>query len=128
VLHFAANMGGMGAIHELNDSEIYAENHQMTQCLISASLATGVALFMYASSACVYPASLQGDHTTDASLRESDVWVNGRPSPQGLYGLEKLHSENLLLAEAHKFKKGVRIARFHNMYASLLFLIWCLTC
>ncbi|EPQ59719.1 NAD P-binding protein, partial [Gloeophyllum trabeum ATCC 11539] len=114
VMHFAATMGGMGTIHANNDFIIYAENHAMTTNLLSAAVQAGVKRFLYASSACVYPESLQGSGNADVSLREEDVWVNLPPKPQGLYGLEKLNTELLL----HQFKDRmqVRVARFHNVY------------
>ncbi|KAF9526234.1 NAD-dependent epimerase/dehydratase [Crepidotus variabilis] len=114
ILHFAANMGGMGTIHAANDFTIYDQNHRMTLNLVEAAIQAGVQLFFYASSACVYPESLQNDPTNTTSLRESDVWANPPPKPQGLYGLEKLVSELLLAQLPHKME--VRIARFHNVY------------
>lgn len=109
-------MGGMGTIHSDNGATIYGQNHTMTQNLLRAidlPRADGLAtLFFYASSACVYPQALQTDK--DASLRESVVFSEGIPQPQGLYGLEKLNSE-LLLAQSNK-TVDIRIARFHNIY------------
>ncbi|EIN10185.1 NAD-dependent epimerase/dehydratase [Punctularia strigosozonata HHB-11173 SS5] len=118
VLHFAANMGGMGTIHDRNDFAIYRENEITTLNLVEACLKAEVSLFFYASSACVYPENLQCEPGSDVSLRENDVWAHGRPTSQGLYGLQKLHAETWLLAKAKEFPEGVRIARFHNMYAS----------
>ncbi|KAF8273743.1 glycosyltransferase family 2 protein [Lactarius quietus] len=114
VLHFAAMMGGMGTIHAHNDFAIYEANHRMTQNILFASLTAGVKRLFFASSACVYPEQLQKDTSCDVSLSEDDVWGHMPPSSQGLYGLEKLHSENLL----HQFKSAIdiRIARFHNVY------------
>ena len=115
VLHFAANTGGMGAIHEQNDFILYEENHEMTTKLLQASLAAGtVKCFFYASSACVYPEELQSDKNADVSLRESDVWRHAPPKLQSLYGLEKLSSELLILQFASQL--DVRIARFHNVF------------
>ena len=114
VLHFAATMGGMGVIHEKNEHIIYRENATMTQNLLSASLEAGVRTFFYASSACVYPVSLQGDLQADVYLKEGDAWHGNIPDPQGLYGLEKLSSELLLLRGASGM--AVHIARFHNVY------------
>ncbi|KAH9171095.1 glycosyltransferase family 2 protein [Lactarius sanguifluus] len=107
-------MGGMGTIHANNDFAIYEANHRMTQNILSASLTAGVKRLFYASSACVYPEQLQKDSSCDVSLSEDDVWTHMPPSSQGLYGLEKLHSENLL----YQFKSviDIRIARFHNVY------------
>ncbi|KAJ3562199.1 hypothetical protein NP233_g9726 [Leucocoprinus birnbaumii] len=116
ILHFAATMGGMGTIHSDNDAAIYAQNHAMTQNLLKAASLPGstVTKFFYASSACVYPESLQ--RGKDISLRESDVFTSDGviPRPQGLYGLEKLNSELLITQYAAQF--DIRIARFHNIY------------
>ncbi|KAI0722039.1 NAD-dependent epimerase/dehydratase [Cerioporus squamosus] len=113
VLHFAATMGGMGTIHADNDFIIYQENHAMTLNLLAASKAAAVRGFFYASSACVYPESLQTT-AADVSLAEGDVWTNPPPHPQGLYGLEKLASE--LLLSQHASRLQIRIARFHNVF------------
>jgi len=114
VLHFAATMGGMGIIHEDNDHIIYRENATMTQNVLSVSLDAGVHTFFYASSACVYPVSLQENSRVDVYLKEDDTWRGDVPNPQGLYGLEKLSSELLLLRGASDM--AVHIARFHNVY------------
>ncbi|KAI0637647.1 glycosyltransferase family 2 protein [Trametes polyzona] len=116
VLHFAATMGGMGTIHASNDFIIYRENHIMTLNLVDACIAAGTRGFFYASSACVYPESLQAPGQ-DVSLAESDVWTNPPPRPQGLYGLEKLAGE--LVLEQHRSQLEVRIARFHNVFGPL---------
>lgn len=133
MLHFAANMGGMGAIHSSNGLQIYTDNHLMTLNLLSAAVSVGVKLFFFASSACVYPENMQEDIKSDLALRESDVWNHSPPSPQGeqymssivvtfenltanqgLYGLEKLATELVLQQFASKL--DIRIARFHNVY------------
>ena len=113
VLHFAATMGGMGTIHADNDFIIYCENHAMTLNLLAAANAADVRTFFYASSACVYPESLQTTGA-DVSLAEDDVWKNPPPQPQGLYGLEKLASE--LVFSQYTSRLEVRIARFHNVF------------
>ncbi|EFI26813.1 NAD-dependent epimerase/dehydratase [Coprinopsis cinerea okayama7 len=120
VCHFAANMGGMGTIHEANEFRIYAENHFMTLHLLQAAIEAGVKRFLYASTACVYPLHLQQsvEPATPLSLSEDDVYRDATsespPCPQGLYGLEKLSTE-LLLHQASS-KVSVRIARLHNVY------------
>lgn len=111
VLHFAANMGGMGTIHERNELRIYLENHWMTMNLLNASAEAGVKRFFFASSACVYPGNLQSDTHKDIALRESDVYP---PNAQGLYGAEKLNTEQLLLSLKNNML--IQIARFHNVY------------
>ncbi|OCH85038.1 NAD-dependent epimerase/dehydratase [Obba rivulosa] len=114
VMHFAAAMGGMGTIHPGNDFIIYQTNHVMTINLLSACVNAGVKSFFYASSACVYPDMLQARDDQDVRLKEQDVWAQLPPHPQGLYGLEKLHTEQVL----HQFSSqlDIRIARFHNVY------------
>ncbi|KAJ7459891.1 NAD-dependent epimerase/dehydratase [Mycena latifolia] len=114
ILHFAANMGGMGVIHSDNDLKIYTQNHLMTLNILSAASAAGVKQFMYASSACVYPQSLQASTDVDVSLRENDVWMHPPPRPQGLYGLEKLSTEMLLAQQTTSMV--IQLARFHNVY------------
>ncbi|KAG1805302.1 glycosyltransferase family 2 protein [Suillus subaureus] len=114
IMHFAATMGGMGAIHEANDFVIYNDNSTMTFNLVHAAVHRGVQRFFYASSACIYPTSLQHHGTNPVSLREHDVWSSGAPNPQGLYGLEKLNSELLLMQFVEKMQ--IRIARFHNIF------------
>jgi nucleoside-diphosphate-sugar epimerase/glycosyltransferase involved in cell wall biosynthesis len=115
VLHFAANMGGMGVIHEANDFIIYKENHLLTMNIFSAAKNAGVPSFFYASSACVYPASAQANDNLDIALKEDDVWNGTLPAPQGLYGLEKLHSEVFIQRGAPPGMK-IYIARFHNIF------------
>ncbi|KAL4242718.1 hypothetical protein ABKN59_011737 [Abortiporus biennis] len=119
VLHFAANMGGMGTIHDANDPTIYDDNHAMTMNLLLVSLEMGIKHFFYASSACVYPSKLQ-DNTNpsaDISLREDIVYsLPEAPSPQGLYGLQKLHVEEILSQPLCHNHFKISIARFHNAY------------
>jgi nucleoside-diphosphate-sugar epimerase len=93
ILHFAANMGGMGTIHAANDGVIYADNSMMVQNILLASLESGVHRFLYSSSACVYPHDLQDDLSKDVALSEEDAWKLSPPQAQGLYGQEKLVSE-----------------------------------
>ncbi|KAF8989435.1 glycosyltransferase family 2 protein [Cyathus striatus] len=115
ILHFAANMGGMGTIHQKNDFVIFRENHSMTFNLLEAAAQSFVQKFFYASSACVYPEYLQSDPNVDVSLREYDVFSpNHMPKPQHLYGCEKLVSE--LILEQYGANMDIRIARFHNIF------------
>jgi nucleoside-diphosphate-sugar epimerase/glycosyltransferase involved in cell wall biosynthesis len=85
----------------------------MTFNLLYAAASAGVKKFFYASSACVYPELLQKG-SQDVSLREVDVWASSPPTPQGLYGLEKLVSELLVQQSSSDLK--IHIARFHNVY------------
>jgi nucleoside-diphosphate-sugar epimerase/glycosyltransferase involved in cell wall biosynthesis len=114
VIHMAANMGGMGAIHEKNNFIIYRENNAITVNVLEAALKHKVHRFLYASSGCVYPADLQSSSDNIVRLREVDVWNGHPPSPQGLYGLEKLEGEMLL--QQFIGKLDIKVARFHNVY------------
>lgn len=115
IIHLAANMGGMGTIHERNDFQIFRENNAMTLNILEAAAAANVRLVVLASSACVYPDHLQQATETAVRLRESDVWDRPPPITQALYGLEKLVGE-LLARNASLGQTRVRIARFHNVY------------
>jgi len=117
VLHFAANMGGMGTIHEDNNFEIFRQNNAMTTNLLEAAVDAQVKTFLFASSACVYPSNPQSEKGVKpelSSLKEEGIFDGDHVSPQGLYGSEKLVGEVLLRQYAHKI--AIRIARFHNVY------------
>ncbi|KAJ3926774.1 MAG: glycosyltransferase family 2 protein [Lentinula lateritia] len=118
VLHFAANMGGMGTIHDGNSFAIYRQNSMMTTNTFQACISAGVKKFFYASSACVYHELLQSSSSgQDVSLREDHIFhSNEPPRPQGLYGLEKLTSEFLIQQPVLNVGLDIRIARFHNIY------------
>jgi nucleoside-diphosphate-sugar epimerase len=114
VIHMAANMGGMGTIHKDNDFVVYQDNSIMTINILKASVKAGVKCFLFASSACVYPDSLQSNPAKIIGLKESDVWSTFPPSPQGLYGFEKFVGEMLILQ--YRDTMDIKIARFHNVY------------
>ena len=121
VLHFAATMGGMGTIHAANDFIIFRENLAMTVNLLEACASADVKRFLYASSACVYPESLQSSGS-DIALSEDDVWKNPPPAPQHFYGLEKLVGE-LVLQRNGSPTLDIRIVRFHNIFGPMG--AWC---
>jgi nucleoside-diphosphate-sugar epimerase len=114
VIHMAANMGGMGTIHRINDFVVYQDNSTMTINILKASVKAGVKCFLFASSACVYPDCLQSNPAKIIGLREIDAWSTFPPSPQGLYGLEKLVGEMVILQ--YRDTMDIKIARFHNVY------------
>jgi len=114
IMHFAANMGGMGTIHPSNGFEIYKQNHFMTLNLLQAAVEANVELFLYTSSACVYPCRIQRDNNNlDLKLKESDALAEGIPDPQDLYGTEKFAGE--ILVSHFAASMNVRIARLHNV-------------
>jgi nucleoside-diphosphate-sugar epimerase len=111
VYHLASDMGGMGFI-AANDLACLA-TVRITLALAEAAAAAGVERFLFASSACVYPAAKQ----TKAGyrLKESDA-IPAHP-PEG-YGWEKLYGETLLAAHAEAGHFAVRLPRLHNVYGS----------
>ena len=107
-------MGGMGTIHRNNDFVVYQDNSIMSTNILKASVKAGVKCFLFASSACVYPDCLQSNPANVIKLKESDAWSTFPPSPQGLYGLEKLVDELVILKYGDTM--DMKIARFHNVY------------
>jgi nucleoside-diphosphate-sugar epimerase len=110
VYNLACDMGGMGFI----------ERHKarcMLSVLVNAHLLMaardhGVDRYFFASSACVYPQSLQ-DRTDVAGLRESDVYP---ADPEDGYGWEKLFGERMCRHFTEDFQVDTRVARYHSTY------------
>ena len=112
VFNLAADMGGMGYI-ESNAATLFFNNISIDVNLIEAARRNGVKRFFYASSACVYPESLQ-ETTDDPGLREHTAWP---AQPQDAYGLEKLLAEECCKYYGIDFPAlEFRVARFHNIY------------
>jgi len=111
VFNLAADMGGMGFI-ESNQSVLTFNNTAISMNMIEAARRAGSTHFFYSSSACVYNEAKQED-PNNPGLIESDAWP---ARPQDMYGLEKLYSEEMVLAYGKDFDINVRIARFHNIY------------
>lgn len=110
VYNLACNMGGMGFI-ESNKSECML-NVLIDSHLLDAVRDHDLSSFFYASTACVYPASLQ-DATEVVALREDDVYP---ADPEDGYGWEKLFGERLCINFRDDFGVPVRIGRYHNVY------------
>lgn len=110
VYNLAADMGGMGFI-ELHRIECMRSVLINTH-LIEAAQRAGAKKYFFASSACVYNASLQNDPNVRA-LKESDAYP--AMAERG-YGWEKLYSE--MLCQEYTAERGLPtfIARFHNVY------------
>lgn len=114
VYALAANMGGMGFISH-NDAEILHGNLLINAHTIEAARQNGVARYLLASSACVYPEYRQLG-TDVAPLREEDVFP---AQPQGGYGWEKLTSERLCVHYYADYGMETRVARLHNIFGPL---------
>ena len=114
VYQLAADMGGIGYITQRH-AHLMRNNILIDSNMLEAAREAGVGRFLYSSSACVYPQSLQT--SADVSpLRESDA-VPADPD-QG-YGWEKLLAERLTGYYHEEFRLDVRIVRLHNIYGPL---------
>jgi GDP-D-mannose 3', 5'-epimerase len=114
VYALAADMGGMGYI-SAHHAAILHNNSLINLNTIEAARRNGVARYLYASSACIYPEYRQ---TTSAvvPLREEEAYP---AQPQDAYGWEKLISERLCMHYREDYGLATRIARFHNIFGPL---------
>ena len=110
VFNLAADMGGIGFI-ETHRARCMINVLINTHLLVAAREAS-VSRYFFASSACVYPQSVQ--RSTDVSgLRERDAYP---ADPEDGYGWEKLFSERMCRHFREDFDLETRVARFHNIY------------
>lgn len=112
IYHHAADVGGMGHIstHKADCTLSVRADANM----IKVARETGARIF-YASSACIYPLSLQ--QTADApDLAEHMAYP---PEPEEAYGWEKLFAERMYLAHAEDYRVPVRIGRYQSVYGPL---------
>jgi nucleoside-diphosphate-sugar epimerase len=72
----------------------------------------GVSRYLYTSSACIYPESLQVDANV-TPLKEDDAFP---AEPQDGYGWEKIMGEKICEYFAGEFEMTTRTVRFHNIY------------
>jgi nucleoside-diphosphate-sugar epimerase len=111
VYHLAAESGGMGFIstHKADCTlSILADAN-----VLRAAKDAGARIF-YASSACIYPLSLQ--QAADAPDLAEWMAYDPKPEPEEAYGWEKLFAERMYLAHAEDYGMQVRIARFQSVY------------
>ena len=114
VFALAANMGGIGFI-EAHKAEIMRDNALINLHSIEAARVAGVRRFLFASSACVYPAGRQTSADV-VPLREEDAYP---ADAEDGYGWEKLFMERQCRHYREDFRLDTRIARFHNVYGPL---------
>jgi GDP-D-mannose 3', 5'-epimerase len=110
VFQLAADMGGMGFIH--NNKALCMLSVLVNTHMLMASRDSGVERFFYSSSACVYNAEKQKDADV-VPLREEDAYP---AMPEDGYGWEKLFSERMCKHFQEDFGLESRVARFHNVY------------
>jgi nucleoside-diphosphate-sugar epimerase len=110
VYNCAANMGGIKFIEE-NKTNCMLNSLSNTHLLMAAR-ENDVKRYFFASSACVYPQSLQSSPNVKA-LKEEDAYP---AMPEDGYGWEKLFSERMCKHFFEDFGLQTKIARFHNIY------------
>jgi GDP-D-mannose 3', 5'-epimerase len=114
VYHLAANMGGIGFI-ETNKAAIVHDTTLIDTHMLEAARIAGVSRFLCASSACIYPRSLQ-DTSDVAPLREEDAYP---ADAEDGYGWEKLMAERLCRHYHEDYGLATYAVRFHNIYGPL---------
>ena len=114
VYHLAADMGGIGYIN-FHHADAAGNNVLISTHLLESSRINGVRKLFFASSACVYPQSLQSDPGV-TPLKEDDAHPY---DPDEGYGWEKLFTEKLCQYYAVDHGLETRVARFHNVYGPL---------
>ena len=114
VFHLAADMGGIGYITSQH-AQIARNDTLININLLDAAQGHGVKRFLFSSSACVYPQSLQ--QSADVTpLSEDCAWP---ADPEEGYGLEKLYMEKLCQYYTEDHGLETRVVRFHNVYGPL---------
>ncbi len=110
VFQLAADMGGMGFIH--NNKALCMLSVLINTHMLIASRDAGVERYFYSSSACVYNAEKQKNPDVIA-LKEEDAYP---AMPEDGYGWEKLFSERMCRHFQEDFGLQSRVARYHNVY------------
>jgi len=113
VYNLAADMGGMGFIE--NNKAACMLSVLINTHLLMAAKSAKVSKFFFASSACVYNASMQ-DTTDNPGLKEDDAYP---AMPEDGYGWEKLFSERMCRHFSEDYGIETRVARYHNVYGPL---------
>jgi GDP-D-mannose 3',5'-epimerase len=112
VYALAADMGGMGYI-SAHDFDILRNNLLINIYTLDFARSHAPRRYLFSSSACVYPQSLQGNRDIEG-LKESDAYP---ADPQDGYGWEKLITERMLqYSYAECRGTQFHVARFHNIF------------
>jgi GDP-D-mannose 3',5'-epimerase len=110
IYHLAADMGGIGYI----TGHLVACSHNIIDTIHLLDMCQPNQRLFFSSSACVYPASLQGKSDLGGRyLREQDA-IPAEPEPG--YGWEKLYAEQLMRYYREERDVETRIGRYHNVY------------
>lgn len=108
VMHFAADMGGVGYF-TAHDFKPYLNNARMTFNVLDAVHRYDTPRTFMASSACAYPTVFQQSLRNSKPLVE---WMLEHGVPDQMYGREKLHM--ILLAQ--RASVDVRVGILHTIY------------
>ena len=108
VYQLAADMGGMGFIHEA-ETQILRNNVLINVHMVDAAASARVRRYFYSSSVCVYRDMAPGEPEFD----EDGAYP---ASPDNEYGWEKLYAERVIQAYGRSTPLATRIGRFENCY------------
>src|SRR5215813_9574297 len=116
VFHLAASHGGRGYI-ETHPVEC-TNNMLLDHTVFAAAAAAGAAKIVFASSACVYPTTLQADSESRLLLREEDANFEepAKAFADGEYGWAKLMGELQLRAFCKQFGFAGIVCRIFTAY------------
>ena len=108
VYQLAADMGGMGFIHQA-ETQIMHNSMLINLNVVEAAASAGIERYFLASSVCVYRDMELGE----PELTEDDAYP---AAPDNEYGWEKLYAESAVTSYAREHGFEPRIARFQNCY------------
>jgi nucleoside-diphosphate-sugar epimerase len=116
VFHLAAVHGGRGFV-DTRGVECLA-NLRIDNVVLNGAVASDVEKVIFASSACVYPVTLQDESTRGYLLKEEDAGFEkpGRAFPDGIYGWTKLMGELQLQTYHSAHKISGAACRLFSVY------------
>lgn len=114
VFHLAATIGGRGYIdtHPADCCHNFAVNHNV----VKEAFMAGVERVAYASSACVYPVSLQSQYGSTYLLKEEDAFADETANCDKEYGWAKFMGELELQAYHRQYGLKCSITRYVTAY------------
>jgi nucleoside-diphosphate-sugar epimerase len=114
VIHLAAVFGGRGFVdtRPADCCSCFAMNHNV----FKAAHEAGVERVNYASTACVYPETLQNQYDSTYLLREDDAWQGGFANCDRSYGWAKFMGELELLSFRDQYGLKGSICRYVTAY------------
>lgn len=114
VYNLAADMGGIGFI-ESHKAQIMHNSVLINIHMLEAARLSGVARFLFTSSACIYPGYKQNIPNV-VPLREQDAYP---ADAEDGYGWEKLFTERQCRHYYEEYGLKTYVVRFHNIFGPL---------